>query len=680
MPITPTLNTFLNYNNPSQPVLVSAASTALARGIQVTGGEKVTFNVYLVDATGASPTYVVPAEGDTVRFSAKENANDEELAYLFDEWTIYEDHVTCTADFATVEGFWTTSDGPAKSLIANFEVETESGLVRKWSFFLQIVHQSYGGEAPPVNPGDTYVKYTAQTPTDPQKSQARANIGAGTSNFDPASPGPIGGTTPSSITTTDATLGVGGTDPLIVTNVAAGNVNYAGLHNFLGTTTFGNAAQGQIDGNGAASFPTLSVGGNALSLGGNNVTFGTWGAGFVQAESSADALASLGIGAADDVSFGTVSASDLYATNSVSAGSGLAVLGSDGAITGESIDITNVANLGTLSVAGGTFSSDSSGNVNATTQKLNGASGVAGSLSLKQGTTASGTASYTSLWGISGGLGWRDGTGTAYSLTLPSATGTLALVSGNLGTPTTLTLTNATGLTVAGGGTGASTSVGARTNLALNRLTPVYANDAAWVTPSAISGVVSVNTYSTGARTGTVSTATAGFGRFYYNIANTCNIYTSARTTVNWSTSFRISFRALIYVNANASSKITILLATSTATVAHDLAALGLGIQAYGNGSACRIRLQSHNGTSATNGTDVAWTASDENFYDFELVWTAGTGATLYKDDVSLCSVATGLPSGNGAGGATCPMVLFENGAGSSDNTTVRLMYMMPKR
>jgi hypothetical protein len=226
----------------------------------------------------------------------------------------------------------------------------------------------------------------------------------------------------------------------------------------------------------------------------------------------------------------------------------------------------------------------------------------------------------------------------------------------------------------------AADAAAAREALGLTRMTNISVADASWVTPTAISGAVAVNTYSTGARTGNIASGTAGFGRFYLNVSNTCNVITGSRTTVNYSSSFRMAFRACVFVNTNASSKVTFLVATATSTVAHDLAAVGLAIQAYGNGTSTFIRLQSHSGSASSNGTAVAITAADDTFYDFELIWTAGTGATLYRDGTSLCSVSTTLATGNGVSGATCPMVLFENAAGATDQTLVRLLTLAYRR
>lgn len=706
------LNTAFLASGDTGPLLDNLDTFTPAPPWRRVSGDTAPLRVVLVDDQGTVPTTprrVILADGNTLHLTAKRNPADVDLALSLDftqggsEGSEYyeADPGTLAVDTDIFNG------EPFVLLSVDFQEKNDGGdILRQWRGSLYLLWStSSGGSPTPIY----YVGYFSQSATSEQKAFARANIGAGTSNFDPASPGPIGETTPD-----------------------------------------------------AGTFTTLTVGGS-------NVTFGTFGASFVQSESSSDGLDSLGLGTTDVPTFGGVSIgvpsgdantalsqdgtilsvengapigassvsgvarvltqSEVVAfisnssptftgiTTTNSADNGQTVIGSasatnfiqqwkdfsgtvvagvgiDGALTGASVTVSdevrggsltttgdefNVQGDGSFSAASGAFSVDVNGNATATHFKAQGSDGVAGHVVLSQGTTPNGTGSTTTLWGIDNGVGWRNGIGTAYILTLPTASGTLALVGGNLGTPTTLTLTNATGLQIAGGGTGASTAAAARENLGLTRMSNVSVSDAAWVT-STVSGTVAVNTYSTGSRTGQIATATAGFGRFYLNVSNTCNIITAARTTINWSSSFRMAFRALIYVNANTSSKVTGLVATATATAAHDLAALGLGIQAYGNGSACRIRLQAHNGSSATNGTDVAWTASDDNFYDFELHWTAGTGATLYKDGVSLCSVSTGLPSGNGAGGATCPMWLFENGSGASDATTIRLLSLAFRR
>lgn len=61
------------------------------------------------------------------------------------------------------------------------------------------------------------------------------------------------------------------------------------------------------------------------------------------------------------------------------------------------------------------------------------------------------------------------GVGTALAVNVGSA-GALVVLGGAGGTPSSLTLTNATGLPVAGGGTGASTAASARTNLGLDTM------------------------------------------------------------------------------------------------------------------------------------------------------------------------------------------------------------------
>lgn len=542
-----------------------------------------------------------------------------------------------TFNLAIDSNLW--GDALSKTVLCDFEEVVAGEVIRSWRANLELVRGvGDGGSPAPLS----YVGYFAQSATEEQKAQARENIGASSGSGDVVSDGTITAANSGKVAVVTDLKEIGA-------GVAYGVGTEGSIVIHDSTITMANTtrlAQVSGDSNGMIEAgPVYSQTATASSI----VQRDSSGNIVVNGINSYSALfTDLSVNSYIDCDGYTRSAEFFNNDNSFS-------VGTDGAIAG-----TNIT-------ANGHFKSQGDG------------AGGAGHLILAQGTTPNGTGSSTTLWGIANGIGWRNGNGTAYSLTLPTASGTLALVDGNLGTPTTLTLTNATGLPIAGGGTGASTALTARMNLGLTRMSPVHGGDGSWVTAT-VSGTVGTNTYFGGTRTGQVVSATAGFGRFYYNSAGSSNIYTGSRTILNWSTSFRVDFRAIIYLNTNASSKVTFIVATGTGTTAHDLAALGLAVQAYGNGSACRIRLQAHNGTTATNGTDVAWTTGDENFYDFSLVWTPGTGATLYKDDVSLCSISTGLPSGNSASNATCPMFLFENGSGSSDATTVRLMSLTGRR
>lgn len=645
-----TVPVYINLD-PSGPVLVRSSTNQLPLGpLRVVSGDKRLFSFRLHQTPeGDSWQRVGLPEGWTMVLSGKRATGGETAYFTNSTWAEVGSGTTlaytATLDFAVADAVWGTPPVPSLIFKMDIEIRDATNTVRGTvQFDLELSRENYGSGDTPDDPDspfldrpsadNIYVSFAAaQTLTEEQKAQARANIGAAdaSNTFDPASPGPIGGTTPNTIKGTSFTAGTFGVTPQV----------FFTQNDITGRDSAGNDTFYFDSATGAGTCQTLTVGNGGATFN---------GAVRVNADMSVTSFR-ISDGATD-----------------------YAIITDDGSAT-----------FLNLAVAGGGFFVDETGAVTSANVTANGhfksqgSGGAAGSLVLTQGTAPNGTGSTTTLWGISGGIGYRNGTGTAYSLTLPTASGTLALVDGNLGTPTTLTLTNATGLPVAGGGTGASTALQARINLGLTRMSPVHGGDGSWVTAT-VSGTVGTNTYFGGTRTGQVASATAGVGRFYYNAANSSNIYTGSRTVVNWSGSFRVDFRALIYVNTNASSKITFLVATGTATAAHDLAALGLAVQAYGNGSACRIRLQAHNGSSATNGTDVAWTAGDDNFYDFSLVWTAGTGATLYKDDVSLCSISTGLPSGNGASGATCPMFLFENGSGSSDVTNVRLMSLTARR
>jgi len=229
MAITPLFNVYLNATNPATPLLLSPSTNAQAGALQVVDGDKVTLRLYFVTATGASPTYDVPAEAGSVVFAAKKNPSDVDLVYLLNTWTWYGTYIEGTLDLATPEDFWTASE-PTKSVFCNVEVRTAANAQRiTWSFFAQVVRQSYGGGETPPDPPEPYLDIPAalqifvaydraQSLTSPNKVQAQDNlggttvgkavftavnaaaartaIGAGTSSFDPASPGPIGGTTP----------------------------------------------------------------------------------------------------------------------------------------------------------------------------------------------------------------------------------------------------------------------------------------------------------------------------------------------------------------------------------------------------------------------------------------------------------------------------------------------------
>lgn len=667
MAITPLLNVFLNYNDTRQPVLVSAASLVPARGIQVVGGEKVTLRVYFVNTTGASPSYVVPVEADTIRFTAKKQASDEDLIYLFDEWTISGTYIETTADFATVEGFWDTATDAAKSLISNIEVETEAGLVRKWPFFTQVVRQSYGGEDPPVNPGETYVKYTAQTPTSEQQAQARANIGAGTSSFNPASPGPIGGTTPGVGTFSSANLGTGGTDDLIVVDGPGGTVIYSGSHSFRGGATFGTSAEAEFTTGGALSVPSLTIGGNTLALGGENVQFATFGASFVQSESVSDALTELGLTSSDAVTFGTVtigtstlsttanklSCSESFGVNgglSVSGAgvwtntgntvtiSGLGIVGNDGTNDVFELDVVN----GTFSSALGAFSISANGDMTATHGKFQGSGGQAGHIQLKQGTTPNGTANETTVWGIAGGIGWRDGTGTAYSLTLPTATGTIGVLASATeelaGTSTTVTSSPATGH--------------------VKQLYQAYRTALNAFFVQAISGAGASTATTDWGVDVTGPTTAVGYGIRRNTPTNQFAASRGkGRGVIAWGRRFEIVGTACIYAGLDAQAVFRITFGKTTGDNAGNLARRGLGFRVQGTGA---LEIETHNGTTRTASTNSTFTPTANQAFDFRITSDGAGNCVLWVNDAQVAT-CTGGPTTDSSSTENAFQIEIEN-------------------
>lgn len=191
MAITPLFNVYLNAANPAIPLLLSPSSSAPAGSLQVVDGDKVTLRLYFVTATGAIPTYDLPAQSGSIIFAAKKNPSDADLVYFLDSWTFGATYIEGTLDLATPEGFWTASE-PNKSIFCNVEVRTAANAARlTWSFFCQVVRQSYGGGETPPDPPEPYLDTAAalqifvaydraQSLTTPNKAQARSNIGGTT--------------------------------------------------------------------------------------------------------------------------------------------------------------------------------------------------------------------------------------------------------------------------------------------------------------------------------------------------------------------------------------------------------------------------------------------------------------------------------------------------------------------
>lgn len=174
-----------------------------------------------------------------------------------------------------------------------------------------------------------------------------------------------------------------------------------------------------------------------LGFGGTNADLsGTGGASNVLKQVSAGAAITVGQLAASDLSNGTT-------------GSGAVVLATSASLVTPALG-TPTALVGTNIT--GTASGLTAGNVT-TNANLTGAVTSSGN--------ATSLGSFTSAQ-LSGALTDETGSGAAVFGTSPT------LVTPNLGTPSTLVLTNATGLPIAGGGTNATTAALARANLGLD--------------------------------------------------------------------------------------------------------------------------------------------------------------------------------------------------------------------
>lgn len=631
MTISPLLNVYLNYNDTRQPVLVSPASLVPARGILVTGGEKVTLRVYFVNVTGASPTYVVPVETDTIRFSAKKRASDEELVYLFDEWTIGDSYIETTADFATVEGFWASATESSKSLITNIEVETVAGLVRKWSFFTQLVRQSYGGEDPPVNPGETYVKYTAQTPTSEQQAQAIENLGLPAGINDAVlSDGTITAANAGKLAQIDSeTKQIKAGPAYSATTVASTLV----LRDESGgiTSSFFNGDSCEIS---EGIFGDLTA----------NATFSAGNGAFTISASGVITVTSTGF-FRSAIWYGQGAA--LSGQGTYVSENGVFFYGEGGTTTG-SIS----AEGGSMSLASGSFTVGTTGDMTATHGKFMGSGGQAGHVQLKQGTAPNGTANETTIWGIPGGIGWRNGTGTAYDIAFPTSSGTLAL--NTAGTTSTAGLLRLATVAESRAGIASDDAVTPE-GLRLNRLSSGFRmswSAASWV------GVVSgagASTASTEFGQELVGPSTAtGHAIRYITPSNQAPICRGVnRGVIDWSK--RVEF-AGVFSLANTPHANTVVRLTwgkVAADTAGDLARSGIGFKITGSGA---LQAHAHNGTTATTGTDGTFTPTANQNFDYLITLSSGTVTVTVNDTI----VATCSGGPTSAGGQAAALIQAE--------------------
>lgn len=296
---------------------------------------------------------------------------------------------------------------------------------------------------------------------------------------------------------------------------------------------------------------------------------------------------------------------------------------------------------------------DSSGAIAGTNITANGhfksqgdGAGGAGHLILAQGTTPNGTGSSTTLWGIANGLGWRNGNGTAYSLTLPTASGTLALVDGNLGTPTTLTLTNATGLPL----TGLTGSFTPSVSTLLSPLCTVVITpgESAW-SASTLSGSAALSAYSNGCRVVSMNASTAGLVRhvFASNSSHLPTVNSGSGPQVNWGKSWAANWSAVNRCPVASGTKQTIIFGAPTTQADHTLTSKSVRVTIEGNGTNVIASITAYQSGEVQSSTSTL-TTDDRTSCAWRLLWNQGTAFTLYRNGTAICTLATGLPSGNG--------------------------------
>jgi hypothetical protein len=624
------------------------------------------------------------ATGNTLHFIAKADPADTDLAVEID-FTVSGDegaevYGAESANFAVNPDIW---DKPRMDLAGNFEERDSGGdVLRIWNATLSLIRGVGDGGAPsPI----TYVAYSVQSPTSPQKSQALTNLGGttvGKAVFSLANPSAVtwlrvnadNTVTALSAADTRAALGAGtGSGDLLnsgtITLVNAGKVAVVTAANTLGAGvdyTSATTASTIVSRDSAGQFK----GGNTdiearvgPSASGPNASyaFGVF-----------DALDSILMGGFRFVGF-TANDLELVAYKSISAQ--FKAWNSDGA-TFRTANGTEAGTFGAGNSTGWTFPGDALWTSGASSTYVSGTG-----LILNDGTndtitldTASGLISSTSntifLNGktitapaASGTLSTLAGTETLTNKTLTSPT----LTTPALGTPASGVLTNCTGLPIAGGGTGATDAASARLALFARsrRMVNVALADTAWTTVT-LSGTVASNLYTSGARVITVGSGVAGAGRARLYTVDVINYCPGTRQQVDYSQDF--SFDIVGVLNAPATSGVTLFFtpAAENALPATLFSAKGLGVSAVGDGTNLKLKLVAHNGTSLASSTGYTITASSDAIVRITAVWKAGVGFYLYFNGTLVDSLTSSLPSGLGTSGHTCPALIVDHPSGGT--------------
>jgi len=467
------LNTVFDVSGESGPLLDSLDTFDSASPWRRVSGDTAPLRVILVDDGGSvpgTPRRVILASGNTLSLTAKVEASDVDMALSLTFTQVgsegaeyYEaDPGTLAVSDAIFNG------NPEANLKVDFQEKTSGGtILRQWRASLILLWSTAsGGTTSPLY----YVGYNAQSPTNTQKTQALNNLGASASGKTVLQGTPAearaaleitgSGDIVSDGTITSANAGkvavVGSTTKQIGAGVGYGS-NQAGTlviqDSTILTANAGRLVMVSGDSNGMIEVgPAYASAATASTLvlrdasGGITVTaLDANGVGLTDGTVTAETGAFSGIVGADggftgglttpftisDTGVATVRATAFF-QGAVWFGMGAALSGQGSYVSengaflyGEGGTLTGSFSSegGSISAASGAFSVSATGDMTATHGKFQGSAGGAGHTVLSYGTTPNGTGSTLTLWGISGGsLGWRDGTGTAYSMKLVDGT------------------------------------------------------------------------------------------------------------------------------------------------------------------------------------------------------------------------------------------------------------------
>lgn len=628
------LNTAFDVSGDSGPLLANLDTFQSSPPWRRVSGDTAPLRVILVDDGGTvpdTPRRVILASGNTLSLTAKVDAADVDMALTL----AFTQGGTEGAEYYEADpGTLAVSDtifngNPEVTLKVDFQEKTSGGtILRQWRASLILLWSTAsGGTTSPLY----YVGYNAQSPTAPQQAQALVNLGI---------PSGIANAVVSDGTITSANAGkvavVGSTTKQIGAGVAiatAATTSTLVLRDASGgITVVGVVANGVSLEEGTVTAETGAfsgvVGADGGFTGGLTTPFTISGTGVATVRATAffQGAVWFGMGAA------------LSGQGSYVSENGLFLYGEGGTLTG-----SFSTEGGGISAASGAFSVSANGDMTATHGKFQGSGGQAGHIQLKQGTTPNGTANETTVWGIAGGIGWRDGTGTAYTLLLPTASGS-------------------TGVLASATEELAGTSSTVATSPATGHVKQLYQAYHIAFSAAAFAQAVS----GTGASTGTTDwgvdvtgpTTAVGYGLRRNAPANSFAASRGkGRGVIAWGRRFEIVGTACIYAGLDANAVFRITFGKTTGDNAGNLARRGLGFRVQGTGA---LEIETHNGTTRTASTNSTFTPTANQAFDFRITSDGAGNCVLWINDAQVAT-CTGGPTTDSSSTENAFQIEIEN-------------------